>query len=340
MPAPVATKSVGAPASHPFNLAAAIRSQLRDPSLSVLPGEADRELKASKLLESQIPAAQRHSGALVLPPKATLTGAPVSGQPVTLEQVVRPEQALSRLGAGRYELGIGYSARRLVSPSRVAVGWVNTDTGEAEVVRTVTFGETGIRPREGSIRIDVTRSFLKNATEANEMLRDVMSEAHESEAERVQIAGSGNGMEPMGILAAAEAGAVPSAAGSISYAGLTAALQLALDAGARLRQCGILLSQADWGAAVALERTGGHPALVEGPDGYWLARRPVEFSPWLPSGHAVIGEFAQVGIYYQGLPQLLVNPYTRAAQQITEITVFDTYDVGVKKPNLLRVITP
>lgn len=324
-----------------YSFAAVVRSQLRDRQLDVSPTEGQKERRLSDTLAATIPAAARKSGAFVLPPRAELLPGQsnLAATTLSVEQVIRPETVLSRLGARRVELGTGYGGRRLVSPSRVSVGWVNPETLESTTSRTIAFGESAIKPREGSVRVDVTRSFLRNATEAEKMLRDVLAEAHESEAERVQIAGSGDGMEPMGILAAADAGAVPSAAGSITYAGLTGALQLALDAGARLRASGYLLSLADFEAASALERAGGHPALVETMDGHRLGGRPVEFSPWLPTGFAICGEFAQLGIYYQGLPQLLVNPYTRAAHQVTEISVFDTYDVAIVKPGLLRVIT-
>lgn len=335
----------------PWSFAAVVRSGLRDPDLRVLPGEGARELAISSTLQASIPETRRHSGAIVMPVRAeALTGTAIgtfrpdgtlANTLTTVESVIRPETCLARLGARRTNLGEGYGGKRSVSPSRVTAQWVDPMLGEATVSREISFGSSSASPRECSVVIDVTRKFLREATEAEAMLQDVMSEASESETERVQIAGSGNGIEPLGILTAANAGAIATAAGAITYAKLLEVLQERLDAGARLRRCGFLLSQADFEDVAALERTGGHPALIEGPDGSWtLAGRPVEFSPWVPSGHAIVGEFAQVELVYMGLPQLLVNPYTRAQQQVSQISVFDTFDTSISRPSLLAVIEP
>lgn len=327
-----------------------MRSSLTDRTLDVPKDEGARELAISRTLQASIPASARRSGAVAVPPRAELLAGITTGsfsqggalvsEAITVGDVLRPETVLTRLGARRTELPEGFGGRRLVSPSRVTAGWVNPDLGESTSSRTITFGSSTALPREGHVRVDVTRAFLRDAEQAETLLQEVMREAHESEAERVQIVGSGTNSEPAGILASASAGDVPSASGVLDYAGLTGALQAALDSGARLRQTGFLLPLADHEDLLRLERAGGYPSLSEGSDGWRLAGRPAEFSDWLPSGYAICGEFGQLQVVYQGIPQIMTNPYSRTAQQITEISIFDVYDVAIGRPNLLRVITP
>jgi HK97 family phage major capsid protein len=260
---------------------------------------------------------------------------------LTVEDVVRPETVLSRLGARRVELGLQYGGKRTVTPSRVTAGWTDHSTGEVEGIREIAFGSSSASPRECNVVIDVTRRFLKDAQAAESLLQNVMQEACESEAERVQVAGTGNGAEPLGILPIALAGGIASTAGSVTYARLLECLQGRVDAGARLRRCGWLFSAADFEDSMALEMTGGFPAISgNAADGWSLAGRPVEWSDFLPTGHVICGEFNTCEIVYQGAPQLLVNPYSRAQQQITQISLYDTFDTSISRPNLLGVIIP
>ncbi|MCP9824500.1 phage major capsid protein [Synechococcus sp. EJ6-Ellesmere] len=321
-------------------MAALVRSQLRDPELRVTPGEGSRELKVAEQLAAANPSV-RKSGALMLPPRAAVVPTALATDGVMLAEILRPETALTRLGARRLELPIGWGGSRSVSPSRVTAGWTNYMLAETEETREIQFGSSNVTPRECSITTEVTRRFLADAVSAEEMLQAVMRSAMESEQERVQIVGSGSGTQPLGILRAAQAGAIATSSGPLTYASLTAALQGRLDAGARLSRCGFLLPQADFDDLAALERTGGHPALVERPDGgHTLAGRPVEFSEWLPSGHAVAGEFSQCALVFMGAEQLLVNPYSRIQQQITTISLYSTFDACIDRPSLLAVVMP
>lgn len=296
----------------------------------------------------QLDPGSRRSGAHAVPVAAVITtGNPVPGggasqaENVTLGEILRPETALGRLGAVRRDLPFGWVSNLDVAPGRVTAGWSDPITGEAPPVQEFNLGTSRAKPRELVVEVEASRRMLRWVPQAEQLLLDALGEAAESETERVALVGTGKDGQPLGLLqlqgaapvqAQAVAGAVP------TYSELTTGLQLALDAGARLRRCGFLLSLADHDALVQLERPGGHPALVEGPEGWTLAGRPVEFSAWVPSGQAVCGEFAQVGIFYQGLPQILVNPYTKSHQGATRVSMFDLIDVSVSRPQLLTLI--
>ena len=66
----------------------------------------------------------------------------------------------------------------------------------------------------------------------------------------------------------------------------------------------------------------------------------MEFSEWLPSGHAIAGEFSQMALVFLGSEQLLVNPYSKAQQQTTIISLYSTFDTCIDRPSFLGVIRP
>lgn len=292
-------------APRAWSFAAAVRSKLTDRELGISPGEGSHELRVSEQLATIDPQSKRHSGSIVMPARAEilsgLAPASLSSEKVVVADVLRPENALTRLGARRLELPIGYGGQRSISPSRVIAGWVNHSLGETESTREIQFGSSNVTPRECSVVIDVTRRFLRDAVEAEDMLQSVMRSAMESEQERVQIVGSGSSVEPWGVLRAAQAGAIATTSGAITYSRCLEALQARIDAGARLRRCGWLFSSADFEDVIQLNReesSNGFPALEtsgrNAGDGWSLAGRPVEFSEYLPTGHVILGEFSQM----------------------------------------------
>lgn len=338
-----AARATAAPRHWSF--AAAVRSKLTDRELAIGANEGSHELRISEQLATIDPQSKRHSGSIVLPPRAEilsgLAPASLSSERVVVADILRPETCLSRLGARRLELPIGYGGQRSISPSRVTAGWVNHSLGETGSTREIQFGSSSVSPRECSLVIDVKRRFLSSAVEAETMLQDVMRSAMESEQERVQILGSGNGTEPWGVLRAAQAGAIASTSGSITYSRCLEALQGRIDAGARLRRCGFLFSAADFEDLAAMERTGGHPAITESAGGGWsLAGCGAEFSEFLPTGHVILGEFSQMALVFLGSEELLVNPYSKAQQQTTIISIYSTMDTCIDRPSFLGVIEP
>lgn len=333
----------------PWSFAAAVRRGLNDPTLEVRPGEGDHEAAISDVLARA--GGRRHDGAIICPPKAailvgqavgsTARGGALVREAVTVGDVLRPELVLSRLGLRTVELDGATGSRREIAPSRVAMSWAD-EQGIETPVSELTFGASTARPREVTARLLMSRRFLKNAASAEALIQDAMSEATESEHERAVIAGTGRDGQPRGLLASAEAGDIAStpAAGAVpTFEEVTAELQNVIDAGARIRQLGVLLSAADFEAWVLAERTGGEPALVETSEGHTLAGRPVEFSSELPTGHAICGEFGQVQRVFQGSPEVLVNPFTKSNFGQVEIIEHDCFDVTISRPELLRVLT-
>lgn len=347
MPAPAPARHREGPPKQQqgYSLSALIRSKLHDPQLDVRAGEGDNEARVSDAILATVPESLRVRGAMAMPYRpsaAVLTGnAPAPGAlaPSRLDmgQVLRPVLALERLGARRVELPEGYAGRSVTSPVSITAGWSDPQTGETVPAQQFALGATNVTLRELTVEVELSRLLLRQSTRTESLVRELFRVACEGEHERATIAGTGRNGQPLGLVTMAESGILPTspAVGSLpTYSELTAGLQVALDAGAHLRRSGWLLPMADWDDYQVLQHPGGYPALVNGT----LAGRPVEFSPFLPSGKAIAGEFAELEVTYQGAPQMLVNPYTKANMSITKISIFDYIDATVRRPSLLTLI--
>ena len=333
-----------------YSLAALIRSRLTDPSLDIRPDEGQHEKRVSDAIRASIREPHRSPNFYLpiegLRPQAGVTtgtwrgGGALTARRLDLGEVLRPELALQRLGARRIDLEAGWSGRATVSPAKLTAGWSDPATGVMQPATEMNLSLTSARTREVTVEVECSRLLLKQ-TNAEALVRELFAAACEEEYERAAIDGSGRDGQPMGLTAVAEVGVMQNqpVAGSLpSYGELVGGLQLALDAGARLRRCGFLLSQADHDALVALERPGGHPALVEGVDGWSLAGRPCEFSAFVPSGQAFAGEFGECELVWQSVPTLLINPYTKSNQSIIKISIFDLFDFVIRRPQFITAI--
>jgi HK97 family phage major capsid protein len=336
-------------APKPFSIAALVRSRLRDASLNISPDEGAAEQRISEAIQARLPERLRGpAGALALPYAAGQTtstiggGGALSPNLADLGAVLRPELALERLGARRVELPDGMASRSTATTSKITSSWINPSTGENPPVAEFTVGSSTAHPRELVTELDVSRLLLKVTPRAEALLRELFAAATEQAHEQATIAGSGSNGQPMGLVVAGEAGVLqqqPTAGSLPTFDELAGGLQLALDSGAHVRRSAFLLPTADHDELLLLERRPGIPALVERPDGGWsLAGRPCEFSPFLPSGKAIAGEFAEVEVVYQGAPNLQINPYTKTHQGITRLSIFDYMDSVVRRPQLLTLI--
>ena len=326
-----------------YSLASLIRSRLKDPQLEVQPGEGAAEARVSDTLMHSIPEHLRVRGAVALPYSVTGydSGAGnLSPTQLALGAVIRPELSIERLGGRRITLPDGWYSRSTVSASRISSGWSNPLTGEVTQVQTFTLGATSANPRESSTVVELSRLLLRQSG-AEALVRELFSVATSTEFERATIAGTGRDGQPLGLLTLGLSGVLPVSpvAGAMpTTTELATAMQATLDRGARLRQTGWLLSLSDWDSYMELERRPGIPALVERDGGWSLLGRPAEFSMHVPTGKAICGEFSEVELTWEGVPQMLVDPFTRVDKRITKISLFDYFDATVRRPSLLTLI--
>lgn len=336
-----------------YSLAALIRSRLTDPSLDIRPDEGQHEKRVSDAIRAAIPE-QHRSPNFYLPmgeelrPQAGITtgtwrgGGALTARRLDLGEVLRPVLSLQALGARRIDLADGWSGRASTQAAKVSSGWADPTTGETFNTTTMALALTSARPREVTATVEASRLMLKQTDRAEGLVRELIGLATLEEGERASVAGSGKAGQPLGLLEVGRIGVLqrqPVAGAMPTWAELTAGMQRALNApGCRLRSTGWLLPQADWDDYASLQRPGGNPALVEGPEGWTMAGRPVEFSEHLPSGRAIAGAFDECEMTYQGIPQLLVNPYTKANQSVIRISVFDYMDFTVRRPQFLCLI--
>lgn len=328
----------------PFSFASLVRSQLRDPAIELQPGEGERERRACEALRAALPEAHRRRSGLPVPMAATSAPLLQNPAPSVVESVLRPTLVLERLGAQRAEVGPGLDGRAQIAPTTVSAGWSDPSTGEEHTSSEFSLGASNVRPRELSAHVSMPRRLLRGGQQVERLLRELLAEATGSEYERAAIAGSGKNGQPLGIARLHETGAsgsTPMAGGTATYAEATAALQLAIDGGARLSRCGFLLPDSDFEQYAQTAGPQGQPMLLPGTDGtYLLAGRTAAFSPFLPAGYLIAGEFGQVRLTWQGDPWLLSNPYTQAHKGITKISIYDCFDVTVARPRLLHALIP
>lgn len=327
-----------------YSLTAAIRSKLRDPELAGVPGDGTTEARIS----DTIPGAPIRPGALKLPyvrPQAgvvvgdfTTGGALANPAPSTAAEIARPDTVLRQLGAREVELGTGYSGKQTVTPSRASWGWLDPELGETHQTE-ITFGARSFSPQEMGAAATITRRMLKS-TNAEAIVREAFRVAVAEAVEVSALQGTGRQGQPQGVIEDPAVTAQTAAGATPTWPELLGAAQAAIDNGAPLSQLGWCLPDEDYAALLAVERTGGKPAIREHDDGsYSLGGRPVRFSPHLPGGKYVVGAWRQFALVFAGGPQLLVNPFSRSNYAETEISVFQMMDCGAIRPQFFTVLS-
>jgi hypothetical protein len=294
-------------------------------------------------VSDSIPGDPPRAGALKLPYQATAGSPKGIGNegPLSISEVVRPDTVLRQLGAVEIDLGTGFTGKQDIQPSRVGWGWQDPQLVEIVNETVLEFAAANLQPREVSSKVLLSRRVLKSS-QAEGVVREAFAIALREAYETAALAGEGRNGVPQGLLnIAADAGIhrSPRVGAVPTWTEALAAAQLAIDGGCPVSRLGWCLSDADYAAALAVERPGGKPMIRDHDDGtFSLGGRPLRFSPHLPAGHAIVGDWRQVVIAYQGAPGLIVNPFSRANYAQTEITIFQNVDVICRRPHHFTII--
>lgn len=334
------------PAPVEYSLVSLIR-RLALPEADLQPGKREGEAEATlgKGLADEQPESRRIRGVL-LPGRALAElgadgierGGSLVGSRIELADAISPDTVLSRLGVRFPTLRAGDTS--LVTVAMKAKGWWVSEgelipdsdpfAGEG-LAGGASFGWSDL----GS-RVVLTRRLLKQGRQVEGEVRGLLRRTIAAEVEDAGINGTG-GKQPHGLLSPAHEIPVATTTGALpTRSEITTAVQSVTVGGKTgLERVKILASGADFDSymnTAGLVREGDNGELS-------IAGRPLYFSPYLPTGRTILGDFSQYVMPFFGLPDLTVNPFLADFTQ-TSITIWQSVGSAVSRPELLRVLQP
>jgi hypothetical protein len=150
---------------------------------------------------------------------------------------------------------------------------------------------------------------------AEQLVLSEIQGAMRTAVEQFVFAGTGSDSEPLGLL---NTSVIPSVSGSATSTNLLADVQAVLDEGADLRRVSIFASSSDFAALCFPEEV----TRSDTPGVASLGPVPMRFTPHLPPGHAITGQFDLLRIAYFEQPEVLVNPFVDDAAGSTRYQVW------------------
>lgn len=263
----------------------------------------------------------------------------------TLVESMRPFAGVIAAGA---QVLTGVRAQELALPridGGVETAWIDENEGVENA--DPTFGRVVIRPRTVAATVSFSRFLAKvggYADRLTEIMGDELGRAILHELDRVALAGTGTGQEPVGILhaegvldvAAGENGALPDL-------DLLTDMEEALGVASGLTPSGVFTTPQARKRLRRTPRFGGESAPLWSDDNRVMGY-PAFSTSHLPAdgtkgtgedlSSIVLGDFRQLVIVFFGATavDILVNPYTRASQGLIDVTAFLDVGIGLRHP--------
>ena len=317
----------------------AIRSQLAgDSALRVAADEGQFERSSSAILEKMQPADLTIRGVSLpgMPSRLHLrdmnsqtaaAGGGLIGETLTLADALRPPTVLEALGAIATVHTEG--EQRRVSLSADVSTYILRE-GESVSSSDVAFTSVNLGWSDLAARLLVTRRLMLQSPAVETFLRQTLTKAIKTQHERLLIAGTGLSGQPVGLLNVPGVQTATWAGASPTYAEATAAIQSIINVGCDPAKLQWLAAAKDYSRLLTTVTSAGAEPMVEAENGVLsIANVPVTFSPHVPEGKTILGQFDHLNINYYGLPQVLVNPVTYADRGKAEIVIYGALGSGV-----------
>ena len=322
-----------------FQLLNLLRQQLAgDAALKVASDEGQFERSSSSILQKLQPADLTIRGVslpgmptrLHLRAQTTSTlaaGGALIGESLSLADALRPPTVLEALGANVTVLAEG-EQRRVSLAADILTFVLNEgiESGESTfALKNVALGWSDL-----AARLVITRRLLIQSPGIEAWLRGILAKTIKTQHESLLINGTGIAGQPVGLLNVPGVQAATWAGASPTYAEATTAIQAVIDVGTDPAKLRWLAAAKDYNRLLTTATSAGAEPMVEVENGVLsIANVPITFSPHVPEGKTILGQFDHLNINYYGLPQVLVNPVTLAHRGQAEITIFGALDSGV-----------
>jgi HK97 family phage major capsid protein len=201
-----------------------------------------------------------------------------------------------------------------------------------------TFGQLAMTPKRLAARSGYSLQLLRQSSIGIEsFVRDDQAQVLGLAVDLAAIQGTGNSGQPLGIVGTSGVGTV-TFGGAPTYAKYIEAIAAMLTANSLSGTPAFLGSPAAWSKGKTTSRDTGSGVFIIGADntvdGYRFAP-----SNHLPSNRLILGDFSQIIIGYFGEPDVVVDPFTKAANGLVLTTTNHYMDIGIRQASAFVVST-
>jgi HK97 family phage major capsid protein len=213
------------------------------------------------------------------------------------------------------------------------------ETAEANQVDQ-TFGQLAMTPKRLAARSGYSLQLIRQSSvQVEGFVRDDQAQVLGLAVDLAAIQGTGSGGQPLGIVGTSGVGTITFSAAA-TYAKYIDAIAALLTANSMAGTPAFLGSPAAWSKGKTIPRVSGAgaTAMIIGADNTVDGYRFVP-SNHLPSNRLIFGDFSQLIIGYFGEPDVVVDPFTKAANGLVVTTTNHYMDIGVRQAAAFVVST-
>lgn len=213
------------------------------------------------------------------------------------------------------------------------------ETAEANQVDQ-TFGQLALTPKRLAARSGYSLQLIRQSSvQIESFVRDDQAQVLGLAVDLAAIQGLGSAGQPLGIVGTSGVGTI-TFGGAATYVDYIDAIAALLTANSMAGTPAFLGSPAAWSKGKTIPRVSGAGAtqMIIGADNTVDGYRFVP-SNHLPSNRLIFGDFSQLIIAYFGEPDVVVDPFTKAANGLVVTTTNHYMDIGVRQAAAFVVST-
>ena len=256
----------------------------------------------------------------------TAGGFTVATEVMPLIELLRNQAVVAQLGAtvlSGLTSNVSFP-RQTAAASAAWLGETATRSGT-----NAAFGQLLLSPKRIAVKSGYSLQLLRQSSIAVEQfVRNDQTSVLGIAMDLAAIQGTGADGQPLGIVNASGIGTITFGAAP-TYAKYIDMIAAMLTANSLAGQPAFLGSSASWSKGKTIARATNQGFIIGADntvDGYRWAP-----SNHLPSNRLILGDFSQVLMAYFGEPDVVVDPFTQAADGIVNVTTNHFVDVGVRQ---------
>ena len=256
----------------------------------------------------------------------TAGGFTVATEVLPLIELLRNQAVVAQLGATVLS-GLTSNVSFPRQTAAASAAWLGETATRSKTA--ATFGQLLLSPKRIAVQSGYSLQLLRQSSLAVEQfVRNDQTAVLGIAMDLAAIQGTGSDGQPLGIVSSSGIGTVTFGAAP-TYAKYIEMIAAMLTANSLMGQPAFLGSPSSWTKGKTIARATNQGFIIGADntvDGYRWAP-----SNHLPSNRLILGDFSQVLMAYFGEPDVVVDPFTQAADGIVNVTTNHFVDVGVRQ---------
>lgn len=256
----------------------------------------------------------------------TAGGFTVATEVMPLIELLRNQAVVAQLGATVLS-GLTSNVSFPRQTAAASAAWLSETATRSGT--NATFGQLILSPKRIAVKSGYSLQLLRQSSLAVEQfVRNDQTAVLGIAMDLAAIQGTGADGQPLGIVNASGIGTITFGAAP-TYAKYVEMIATMLTANSLAGQPAFLGSPSSWTKGKTIARATNQGFIIGADntvDGYRWAP-----SNHLPSNRLILGDFSQVLMAYFGEPDVVVDPFTQAADGVVNVTTNHFVDVGVRQ---------